>query len=55
MKDLTSVIAAAVAFAVTAGSGYFVIPYLKKLKFGQTISNIVCPNLSYCNSVFKKA
>ena len=40
MKDLTSVIAAAVAFAVTAGSGYFVIPYLKKLKFGQTILDI---------------
>lgn len=40
MKDLTSVIAAAVAFGVTAGSGYFVIPYLKKLKFGQTILDI---------------
>ena len=40
MKDLTSVIAAAVAFALTAGSGYFVIPYLKKLKFGQTILDI---------------
>ena len=40
MKDLTSVIAAAVAFAVTAGSGYFVIPYLKKLKFGQAILDI---------------
>ncbi len=40
MKDLTSVIAAAVAFAVTAVSGYFVIPYLKKLKFGQTILDI---------------
>ena len=40
MKDLTPVIAAAVAFAVTAGLGYIVIPYLKRLKFGQTILDI---------------
>ena len=37
MKDLTVVIAALVAFAFTLFSGYFVIPYLRKLKFGQTI------------------
>ncbi len=37
MKDLTVVIAALVAFAVTLFSGYYVIPYLRKLKFGQTI------------------
>ena len=37
MKDLTIIIAALVAFAVTAFSGYYVIPYLRKLKFGQTI------------------
>lgn len=40
MKDLTPLIAAAVAFAVTAGLGYVVIPYLKRLKFGQTILDI---------------
>ena len=40
MKDLTTVIAAMVAFAVTAASGYIVIPYLRKLKFGQTILDI---------------
>ena len=40
MKDLTPVIAAAVAFAVTAALGYIVIPYLKRLKFGQTILDI---------------
>ena len=37
MKDLTSVIAAAVAFLVTVLLGFLVIPYLRKLKFGQTI------------------
>ena len=37
MKDLTIIIAALVAFAFTLFSGYFVIPYLRKLKFGQTI------------------
>ncbi len=37
MKDLTVVIASLLAFAVTLFSGYFVIPYLRKLKFGQTI------------------
>jgi UDP-N-acetylmuramyl pentapeptide phosphotransferase/UDP-N-acetylglucosamine-1-phosphate transferase len=40
MKDLTSVIAAVVAFAATAGLGYIIIPYLRKLKFGQTILDI---------------
>lgn len=40
MKDLTPLIAAAVAFAVTAVLGYIVIPYLKRLKFGQTILDI---------------
>lgn len=40
MKDFTSLAAALVAFGVTAGSGFFVIPYLKKLKFGQTILDI---------------
>ncbi len=40
MKDLTSIIVAIVAFLVTLVSGYFVIPYLRKLKFGQTILEI---------------
>ncbi len=37
MNDLTVIIAAVVGFAITLFSGYFVIPYLRKLKFGQTI------------------
>lgn len=40
MKDLTVVIAALIAFAFTLFSGYFVIPYLRKLKFGQTILEV---------------
>ncbi len=40
MNEFTSVIAAVVAFAVTSGTGFFVIPYLRKLKFGQTILDI---------------
>lgn len=40
MKDITSVISAVVAFVVTAVLGYVVIPYLRKLKFGQTILDI---------------
>ena len=35
--DFTTLIIALVAFAVTLLLGYVVIPYLKKLKFGQTI------------------
>lgn len=37
MKDLTAIIAAGISLIVTAGLGYFIIPYLRKLKFGQTI------------------
>ena len=40
MKDLTPLIAALVAFLATAGLGYIIIPYLKRLKFGQTILDI---------------
>ncbi len=40
MKDFTTIIAAIVGFSVTAISGYFVIPYLRRLKFGQTILDI---------------
>ena len=37
MKDYTAVIVAIVSFAVTSLLGFIVIPYLRKLKFGQTI------------------
>ena len=40
MKDFSALIAAFSAFAVTALLGYIVIPYLRKLKFGQTILDI---------------
>ena len=40
MIDLTAILAAIVAFAVTVGLGYIVIPFLRKLKFGQTILDI---------------
>jgi len=40
MKDLTTIIAALIGFLVTALLGYIVIPYLRKLKFGQTILDI---------------
>lgn len=37
MKDYTAVVVAVIAFAITAALGYAVIPFLRKLKFGQTI------------------
>ena len=37
MKNYTVIVVAVIAFAVTAVLGYIVIPYLRKLKFGQTI------------------
>ncbi len=37
MIDLTSIISVIVAFGTTSLLGYIVIPYLRKLKFGQTI------------------
>lgn len=40
MRDFTFIIAALIAFLVTLASGYIVIPYLRKLKFGQTILEI---------------
>ncbi len=40
MKDFTTIITALVAFGVTALAGYYVIPFLRKLKFGQTILDI---------------
>lgn len=38
--DFTPIIAAVVAFAICAASGKIVIPFLHKLKFGQTILDI---------------
>lgn len=40
MRNLSAIIAAVVGFAVTALLGFVVIPYLRKLKFGQTILEI---------------
>ncbi len=40
MKNYTPAIAALIAFLVTYLLGYIVIPYLRKLKFGQTILEI---------------
>ena len=37
MKNYTAVVVAIISFAVTALLGFVVIPYLRKLKFGQTI------------------
>lgn len=37
MKDYTAVFVAIISFAVTCLLGFIVIPYLRKLKFGQTI------------------
>ena len=40
MMELTPIGAAVVAFAVCTISGFVIIPYLRKLKFGQTILDI---------------
>ena len=40
MRNISAVIAAVVGFAVTSLLGFIVIPYLRKLKFGQTILEI---------------
>ncbi len=40
MKDYTSVVVAIISFAVTSLLGFIVIPYLRRLKFGQTILDI---------------
>ncbi len=37
MKDYTAVVVAIISFVVTSLLGFIVIPYLRKLKFGQTI------------------
>ncbi len=37
MREFAPIVAAIVAFAATALSGFFIIPILRKLKFGQTI------------------
>ena len=40
MNNITAVLAAVVSFAVCSLLGFIVIPYLRKLKFGQTILEI---------------
>ena len=40
MRNITAIVAAVVAFVCTALLGFVVIPYLRKLKFGQTILEI---------------
>lgn len=40
MIGLTSVITAVIAFAVSAGLGFLLIPFLRKVKFGQTINDV---------------
>ena len=40
MNTTATLAAAAIGFAVSAGSGYFLIPFLHKLHFGQTILDI---------------
>ena len=37
MKDYTAIFVAIISFVVTSLLGFIVIPYLRKLKFGQTI------------------
>ena len=40
MKDITPIITALLSFGITALLGFKVIPFLHKLKFGQTILDI---------------
>ncbi|MGI5896354.1 MAG: phospho-N-acetylmuramoyl-pentapeptide-transferase [Oscillospiraceae bacterium] len=40
MIGLTSVITAVIAFAVAAALGFFLIPFLRKVKYGQTINDV---------------
>ncbi|MBR6902372.1 MAG: phospho-N-acetylmuramoyl-pentapeptide-transferase [Clostridia bacterium] len=40
MRNITAIVAAIIAFSVTALLGFIIIPYLRKLKFGQTILEI---------------
>ncbi|MFV0412063.1 MAG: phospho-N-acetylmuramoyl-pentapeptide-transferase [Oscillospiraceae bacterium] len=40
MERIAVTVAAVVAFLITWGSGYFIIPVLRKIKFGQTINEI---------------
>ena len=37
---VATIITAVIAFGVTAGLGFVIIPWLRKLKFGQTILDI---------------
>ena len=40
MIGLTSVITAVIAFAAAAALGFFLIPFLRKVKYGQTINDV---------------
>lgn len=40
MRDITTIIAAVISFLITFALGFLVIPYLRKLKLGQTILDI---------------
>lgn len=40
MNDITTIIAAVISFLITFALGFLVIPYLRKLKLGQTILDI---------------
>ena len=40
MSQLPVVLAAVSAFVITAVTGYFLIPFLKRLHYGQTIKEI---------------
>ena len=37
MNSIITIIAAVIGFAVTALSGFVIIPFLRKIHFGQTI------------------
>ena len=37
---ISTIISVVIAFGITAGLGFIIIPWLRKLKFGQTILEI---------------
>ena len=39
-SGVATILTAVIAFALTASLGIFLVPYLKKLKYGQTIKEI---------------
>lgn len=46
MFGITSGVAAILSFAITAAMGFVLIPFLKKLHFGQTIKEIALPGIN---------